>query len=348
MMFLVGMMGLMAVGATAFYGFGNNSPDDGVDLAPEQDADSTGQQPETLDGLTLLLGAGEAAGADAPGGAPAPGPAPDPAPGEIDWGDAADDSLIGSVGWDQINGYGGDDTIAGGEGGDRLHGEEGDDSLRGDDGDDTLHGGAGLDALHGGTGDDELFGHDGNDTLFGEAGDDSLVGSDGDDDLVGGEGNDVLHGDIGDDRLQGGTGADTLFGGWGNDVIIGLSGEGMEARTDYLNGGGGDDLILAGARDIVTAGEGADSIALGDWLSAAGHQAQILDYDSAEDSLMVVYDDLSDQEPEVTLEPDEMDPETTHIVLNGVRITAVANAADLTLDQIALIGQTTLDSLTAA
>lgn len=346
MMFLVGLMGLMAVGATALYGLGDSSSDNEDDgmLPLESGGDNASQPSDDLNGLSDLLNA-DAEAEFEPDTSLTTGTA---TPGTVTWGDDAEDDLTGTDGADMLNGYGGDDTVSGGADDDELLGDDGNDTLLGEGGDDTLHGGAGYDALFGGDGDDALFGHDEDDALFGEDGDDSLVGGDGNDDLFGGGGNDALHGDLGDDTLDGGTGEDTLFGGWGNDVINGLPEGEEDAAVDYLNGGGGDDLIVAGVQDIVTAGEGADSIALGEWLSGAGHQAQILDFDNSEDSLMVVYDDLAGEEPEVSLVPDDNDPTTQHIVLNGMRIAAVANAADLTLDQIVLIGQTTLDSLTGA
>ncbi len=339
MMFLVGLMGLMAVGATAFYGIDDLTTDeestDGAD--PNAEAGDSDSETDT-DGLTDLLESDDPAelGEEQP-----------PQDGIIEGGNEQNETLEGTEGLDQLNGYEGDDLLLGREGGDILHGDAGQDTLHGDEGNDTLHGGAGHDQLQGEVGDDALFGHDDDDTLLGDAGDDSLVGSAGNDSLLGGEGDDALHGDLGNDTLQGDAGADTLFGGWGDDVLNGVSPNGEDdTDVDFLNGGGGDDLIIAGNADIVTAGGGADTIAVGDWLNQ-DHQAQILDYNPDEDSLMVAYDDANGAEPVVDLEADEDDPSQQHIVLNGVRIAAVANAADLTLDQIVLVGQTVLNAQTA-
>jgi len=112
---------------------------------------------------------------------------------------------------------------------------------------------------------------------------------------------------------------------------------------DYLNGGAGDDLILAGRDDIISTGDGADTVALGDWLSQ-DHQAQVTDFSTAEDSLMVIYDDLVDPDPEVTITRDEDDQSRQHVALNGVRIAAVDGADDLTLDHVTLIAESTLAS----
>jgi len=60
-----------------------------------------------------------------------------------------------------------------------------------------------------------------------------------------------LHGAIGNDTLEGGIGQDTLFGGWRDDVIPGIvydpNTQDLDGK-DYLNGGGGNDLIIAGKK----------------------------------------------------------------------------------------------------
>ena len=116
-----------------------------------------------------------------------------------------------------------------------------------------------------------------------------------------------------------------------------------ETERDYLNGGGGDDVILAGKGDVVTTGSGADSVLLGDWLTAA-HQAEILDFSPADDMLMVFYDDTV-PEPEVTLEPDADHPEDLRLLLDGTEIARIADAAGLTLAHIALVPQSELAGL---
>ena len=331
MMFLVGLMGLMAVGATAVYGLdaGGSADEDDDTTNPTLDEDTQAGN-DTSGTLDLLH-------------APEPDVLPNGDTGGVRaWGNALNDTLEGTENPDLLNGYQGDDRVSGLEGGDQIHGEDGNDTLLGNEGDDTLHGEDGNDELHGGAGNDALFGHNDSDTLYGGAGQDSLVGSEGNDHLFGGEGDDALHGDIGNDTLEGGSGADTLFGGWGDDVISGVTANGAsDTATDYLNGGGGDDLIIAGNSDIVTAGEGADSIALGDWLSQE-HQAEIMDFSAEEDSIMIVYDDQSGNEPDVTLEQDEDDPTRQHVVLNGERIASVANATGLSLAQVVLVGQSAL------
>ncbi len=110
---------------------------------------------------------------------------------------------------------------------------------------------------------------------------------------------------------------------------------------DTLWGAEGDDIITAGAGDIVTGGDGADSVLLGDWLSA-GHQAHILDFMPEEDTIMVVFDDTSEDDPDVDLVPDAEDAGLQHVTLNGVPIAAVNNAAGLNAGHITLIGSSLL------
>jgi hypothetical protein len=85
-------------------------------------------------------------------------------------------------------------------------------------------------------------------------------------------------------------------------------------------------------------------VSLGDWLTA-GHQAEILDFSVAEDSLLVVYDDAVGEAPEIGLVSDPVTPEAQHLVVNGVQLATIANAAGLTLDHVTLLPQSGLAGL---
>jgi len=345
MLLLAGLLGMMAVGATAFFGFdiGSDEAEDEMLNMPLPDNNGTDD---------LLSDTDASEPSDVPPDPPDPpedsGDTPYPE-WQITMGQPGADTIDGSSANDQINGGDGDDQIFGGFGDDQLFGSAGVDTIDGQSGDDTLHGGDEDDRLVGRAGHDQMFGHNGADTLIGSDGDDSLVGGAGNDVLLGQDGADALHGDLADDLLQGGRGADTLFGGWGNDTISGVVDDpdmpGLQDldENDYLNGGGGDDLILAGRDDIISTGDGADTVALGDWLSQ-DHQAQITDFSVTEDSLMVIYNDDADPDPEVTLEQDEEHQTRQHVVLNGMRVAAVDGADGLTLDHITLIAESTLAS----
>lgn len=181
-------------------------------------------------------------------------------------GTGGDDTLLGTMcaddidggdGDDNIDGRAGNDVIAGGRGDDHIVAGSGNDTVFGGAGNDIVFGGAGNDHISGGAGNDRLFGDDGDDVIFGDAGDDLLRGGEGDDLLSGGAGRDILKGDAGDDVLDGGDGNDELHGGTGNDVLVDGSGE------DAVYGGSGDDHLIAaldGSDDVYDGGEGCDTI----------------------------------------------------------------------------------------
>ena len=139
------------------------------------------------------------------------------------FGGAGNDTLIGNITANRIEGRHGDD---------RILGLGGADDLRGGPGNDRLSGGAGPDALRGGNGDDTLTGNHGSDALFGGPGDDALHGGPGDDRLMGGPGRDTLAGGPGDDTLTGGGGIDVFAfdARGGRDVITDF-----DAASDRLD-----------------------------------------------------------------------------------------------------------------
>jgi Ca2+-binding RTX toxin-like protein len=253
-------------------------------------------------------------------------------------GQDADDSLYGTAADDQIGGRAGDDSLFGGAGHDDLHGAEGADSLSGGAGQDTLHGGDGDDRLAGDDGDDLLFGQAGDDSLTGGNGQDSLHGGPGQDSLEGGDGADALHGGLDNDTLSGGPGADTLFGGAGDDLLIGWQAGDDPALpdADYLNGGDGADTIIAGDGDIITSGRGPDLLMLGHWIS---DPVQIIDFDPAEDRLLVIHDASTGESPHLELRPDMAQADRISLWLDGVRIATFAATSGVTLSDIATLAQ---------
>ncbi|MFI0842702.1 calcium-binding protein [Mesorhizobium sp. IMUNJ 23232] len=149
-------------------------------------------------------------------------------------GDAANETIGGTV-------HG--DDIVGDAGADRLSGREGDDSLFGGNDNDVLAGGLGADYLSGGLGVDTAdysaaatsvtlslanlgagAGEAAGDTfnsvenVIGSQFDDTVEGSNAINSLFGDGGNDKLGGGGGDDILTGGIGADALVGGAGIDT----------------------------------------------------------------------------------------------------------------------------------
>ncbi len=348
MLWLAGLMGLMAVGAVTFVDPQTNDEDEGDFVAPAPTTSDFGT--DTVEVLSDADGPLDEIPEDNfepdydPRGGDDAALLPPLDPGEshsvtLSDGTDGDDDLTGTQSNDRMRGLDGDDMLSGGAGNDALRGDSGNDTLAGQAGNDTLHGQDGGDALSGGDQDDDLFGHNANDTLMGDAGNDALQGSAGNDLLEGGTGNDTVHGGLDHDTLSGGAGSDALFGGWGNDVLSGLMRDAAgndNDDADFLNGGGGDDSILVGAGDIVTAGEGTDEIVLGDWLSS-GEAAEILDYSADDDSIVLVWDDSGEQgEPQITLSADPDDINQTLVMLDGA-VVATVNGTDLLPGDIALI-----------
>ncbi|WP_146346344.1 calcium-binding protein [Phaeobacter marinintestinus] len=337
MFWLAGILGLMAVGS---FVVGDSSDDESEMFA------DTGEEDDELEvaaSMPDLL-------ADTPGvsSEPTVDSATSPsAKDQIITGTQADEVLSGGSGDDQINGYSGDDIVEGGAGNDILHGADGLDNLRGGAGNDVLHGDDDRDILNGGSGQDAVFGHFGDDLLMGGAGDDTLEGGQDDDTLLGGAGSDGLLGGYGDDQLDGGSGADTLFGGWGDDLLNGREASQDAQSSDFLNGGGGSDTIIAGAADIVTAGDDADNIILGDWISG-DDRAEVMDFDLAEDRLILSLDLEADPDPLVEIKPAQGHSGAVTVHVNGAEIALIHGGIGLSLEDITLISLTALPALNVA
>lgn len=324
MLWLAGLFGLMAVGGLTF----SESADDTDEEIPDDLSEDDLRLGETNSQLLASI---------------LPTPDPDPT-GEIVVGTQDDQSLHGGDGDDQINGYEGNDAIGGGDGRDDLYGGVGMDEIDGGEGMDTLHGQDGDDTLFGGDGDDNLYGHNDDDQLNGDSGDDTLHGGMGNDNLSGGEGDDAVHGGIGDDTLGGDNGQDTLFGGSGDDVIMGVSPEdgSVDADVDYLNGGDGDDQIIAGGADIVTAGDGADTVIFGDWITNAP-PAGMTDYNAAEDQLIMVWDLQAFPSRDVEVVADDAVAGLSHILVDGVEIASITGDQILSTNDIVLVDHSDFD-----
>ena len=125
-----------------------------------------------------------------------------------------------------------------------------------------------ADTLYDSTGNDLLQGKDGADNLLAvRGGDDRLEGGAGDDYEEGGSGNDTLLGGAGSDILVGGADADTLYSNnqitTATAIGLGRSQIGSTLRGDWLNGGGGDDTLIAGADNDVLLGGAGDDLLIG-------------------------------------------------------------------------------------
>lgn len=206
----------------------------------------------------------------------------------------------------------GNDTFMGGVSGERINGGDGEDELLTGGGNDTIYGAFDndIDLYDGGEGVDLVDykltffalnadlqvgmvtdGFVGVDLLrsienvtTGD-GDDTVRGS-GDDNLIrAGAGADQVRGEGGRDRLRGGLNDDTLRGGDGNDRLFG------EEDDDRLLGDDGNDLIVGGlGRDVMTGGAGIDNFAFFDLAESGtggGSQDRITDFTQGSDLIDV-------------------------------------------------------------
>lgn len=261
---------------------------------------------------------------------------------------APDRSLVADADGAILSGGAGQDTLAGGDGVDDLTGRGGDDTFQAGAGNDTVFAGAGNDTAVGGTGDDRLEGEDGRDWLDGDDGRDALAGHAGADTLQGGGDNDALQGGGGGDALAGGDGDDWLAGGWDDDALAGDAGAdtldggagrdtlfGGDAWVDFLNGGDGDDVLSLGAGDYGTGQAGADQFALADY-GPGSLPARIMDYDGAEDEIVVMYDPAVHPDPTVTTAAVEGSDDVS-VLLDGVAVAVVQGGAGLMAADIRLM-----------
>lgn len=324
MFFLAGLLGMMALGSVVVVS--TTMPEDEVSDEDDHTQESTTAEADSQTGSLFEQ------------------------MGLIESGSEGDDTMAGSDNTDVLIGMDGDDVIEGGGEDDELHGNDGTDTVLGGGDDDTIHGEDGDDLLDGGDDDDDLYGHHGDDAMQGGDGDDHLVGGLGNDIMDGGIGDDALGGREGEDTLHGGLGSDTLFGGFDNDLVNGVvrgeTGEDIDDQ-DFLNGGDGDDTIAAGSGDIVTAGEGADTFVLGDWLT--GDAAQFMDYDNSEDQLVIVYDDsMGDEDPELDIRVSAENPDMTEVVVDGAVLATMASENAPSIDSVVLVGESMADELAVA
>lgn len=149
--------------------------------------------------------------------------------------------------------------------------------------DDVILGGAGVDKINGLTGADALWGGAGNDAIDGGDGDDFIAGGLGSDSIKGGEGNDFISSsaDLAGDLQQ--FGPTDLWSSWGAvsgkeilaqgstwgvyqdtpELVIwsGMGDTRQDAQGDFIDGGAGDDSILASwGADRVVGGSGDDDL----------------------------------------------------------------------------------------
>ncbi|NEQ75694.1 MAG: hypothetical protein F6K23_23205 [Okeania sp. SIO2C9] len=141
-------------------------------------------------------------------------------------------------------GLSGNDSIIGAIDAEIINGNQDNDTIDGNQGNDTIFGGKNLDLIFGGDNDDFLSGNLGNDEIHGDAGNDILRGGKESDFLIGGTGNDTLYGDLGINTLTGGTGADIFVLSEEADVITDFE---VGDRFGLTSGLTVNDLIIEAA-----------------------------------------------------------------------------------------------------
>ena len=217
------------------------------------------------------------------------------------------------------------ETFVGSEDGDVIRGTESSDFVLANDGNDRVFARAGTDAVSGGAGNDFLRGEAGDDTLFGDAGADTLNGDAGNDLLFGAD----LFGGVAPAELARGSGL--LSTSDGPLTLRGLANvDGDPGDADTLTGGVGDDLIVAGAADVVDTGTGADTVNLGDWVNSNGPPVDIIDFDPAQD--VVVYTYAGSTAPTVSFAEADDGTATVEIALSNTENQVVARFTDTSFD----------------
>jgi hypothetical protein len=203
------------------------------------------------------------------------------------------------------------DTIHGGEGDDHIFGYEAEDSLFGDNGKDFIRGNSGADDISGGLDADMIEGGYHEDTISGDDGDDILWGFESSESLVDMElaTNAAKFREIGAFNYSGEWNANVIDGGSGNDYLIGSGGD------DTLSGGADDDVLYGDhGSDMLTGGSGSDVFVFhGNWAntlggSGSGDDDYILDFNSADDQILLSKPQTLNNDPNSPWYQDPSDP----------------------------------------
>lgn len=232
--------------------------------------------------------------------------------------------------------------------------DDDDDATASNAGDDVVTGSADTDIIDAGAGDDTVFAEAGDDLVLAGDGDDDVFGNAGDDLIIGGAGDDLLRGGSEDDLLTADAGNDTLFGDSGDDVLDGTDfadNEGIVQATiakgaeltnaelaafidltnetgeaDTLQGGSGNDDIIAGSNDVVETGVGQDDVIVGDWV-IPGEPVEVTDFNPNQDA--IVYNFVGATPPTVFFGEADDGTATLEIAVSNTENQVIAELANV-------------------
>ena len=230
-------------------------------------------------------------------------------------------SLRGTLGADVINGFGGDDRIQSGSGDDTISAGAGDDTTLASHGNDVVDLGAGNDQ-HNPLKHDNRFDHKGNDTIEGDVG------------------NDLIREFWGDDVLDGGSGNDTVSA-----VDFYATANGNDNNGDIVNGGEGDDILIAGALDTLTGGDGNDTFQIGILEAKTENAAIIKDFAPGRDLIRISHvndQDMKTNPPKLSVTSDGNDSE---IRVNGDLVAVVEGLKTLSADDLEYVTYESVEDL---
>ena len=119
-------------------------------------------------------------------------------------------------------------------------------------------------------------------------------------------------------------------------MTLSLVSKRAQPKRTFLNGGAGDDTIVAGGGDVVTGGQGADDIVL----SPGDEDVTVMGFQPGEDKLLVTWEDEAN--PEIEVEPDAENANLTRVMINGQEVAQVYGADGMTVADIQLITEAQL------
>lgn len=108
---------------------------------------------------------------------------------------------------------------------------------------------------------------------------------------------------------------------------------------DILAGTALDDILTGGDGDVVSLGDGSDSVLIGDWIV---DPVELTDFDVNEDTLLLIYDDTTGDEPVLDLVPSPTQPGSMVLTMNGDAVATLNHIDETSTNSIVLLPQSSL------